>query len=472
MLRQVGVLLHPSSFPGKYGMGDFGESAYEFIDFLSQAKVSMWQILPLNPVSEVNSPYQSDSAFAGNVWMINLERLKEDGFLEETDFIQENTTEIKDFTYTKKVKVYYFHIAFERFTACNTEQMVKQKEKFMYFCEENAFWLEDYSKYVVLKEQNGGVPWWEWSTSCLHGQDNKEACSVEDKNITYQKFLQFLFYQQWYSLKAYANACGIQVIGDIPIYVAPDSADVWANKKLFQLDENERVKDVSGAPPDEFSATGQKWNGCLYNWEYHKKERYHWWLSRVRFLLKAVDIVRFDHFNGLFRYWSIPKDGEPVEGHYEQGPVEDFVKELTSKINPENIIVEDLGNVTEEAVRVRDSYHLMGMQVLQNGDSDFTREHCVFYTGTHDNNTLKGWLDQLSPTERRYDGVWKCIEQVIASKSKYIILQLQDILEVGEEGRMNVPGVEEGNWEYQYAKEALTSELCQRLCRYIEGAEG
>lgn len=465
MLRQVGVLLHPSSFPGKYGMGDFGKAAYEFINFLSRAKISLWQILPLNPVSEVNSPYQSDSAFAGNIWMICIEQLEEKGFLDKSDIKQVDSISNKDFAYTKRIKGEYFRKAFERFHACSTEKMIYQKERFDYFCAENAFWLDDYSLYITLKEQYGRKPWWKWNFTYNDKEELIKKGLVDSTQVLYHKFLQFLFYQQWNELKSYANEHGIRVIGDIPIYVAPDSADVWAHKELFQFNDNEMFENVSGAPPDEFSVTGQKWNGCLYKWEQHEKDKYQWWISRVQFLLKCADVVRFDHFNGLFRYWSIPKDGEPNEGHYEQGPGESFVKSLTNTIGQEKIIVEDLGNVTEEAVRVRDSYHLMGMQVLQNGDCDFSRQYCVLYSGTHDNNTLRGWLEHNNGI---YKDVWECIEKLILSKSKYVIFQLQDILEVGEEGRMNIPGLEEGNWEYQYKSEDLTDELCHKLRKCVE----
>lgn len=460
-MRKAGVLLHPTSLPGKLGMGDFGTCVYSFIDFISEAGFRIWQMLPLNPVNESNSPYQSDSAFAGNIWMISIEKLIEDGFLTEGELNNLDGQERLKHSYkeTKRMKKELFWKAYGTF---------KKKHLFEWeyeqFCRENQFWLEQYSQFWALQKQFKQKCWTKWP------KENKDRIRLVEKNselieqIEFCKFLQFEFQRQFKKVKEYANSKGIEIVCDIPIYVDPESADVWVNRELFQLNEDGNVEFVSGGTPDFFSATGQKWNGCLYQWEAHKKDQYHWWKKRFEHLLKMCDIVRIDHFNGIFRYWSVPADGVASEGHWEFGPGEDFVEQILTTVPREQIIVEDVGNVTEQAVEAIKKYQLMGMQVLENGDQDWNRKNCAFYTGTHDNNTLIGWMEDKKLTGKSR---WEYIDKVMQSDSEYAIVQFQDVLGEGREARMNIPGDNGLNWEYQFEMNQLTDEVMRKMKRCI-----
>lgn len=463
VMRKAGILLHPTALPGKLGMGDFGECAYRFIDFIHNAHFSMWQMLPLFPVNASNSPYQSDSAFAGNVWLISVEKLVDMELLEVHEIESEvaKMSSERTFCETKRIKQQLFRQAFERFQTAD-----QFDDEFYSFCNENRDWLDDYSMFNALTKKYQDRKWHEWPDIAKDRECLEELKIELKEEISFCKFLQFMFRKQWINIKEYANQNGIQIVCDIPIYVDPDSADVWANRDLFQLDDSGRVSSVSGAPPDWFSANGQRWNGCLYQWENHKKKHYQWWRKRFTYLLQITDIIRVDHFNGFFRYWSVPDKGVPADGHWEKGPGEDFIKALLEDIRVNQIIVEDVGNVTEEAIRVRDSYHFMGMQVLQNGDKDLHRENCAFYTGTHDNNTLKGWLEEQNEKNIQKQ-VWDCIEKVFCSDGEYAFVQLQDILCEGKEARMNIPGDDGENWIYQFDMEQLTEEVLKKTAECI-----
>ncbi|ADL12364.1 4-alpha-glucanotransferase [Acetohalobium arabaticum] len=484
--RQSGILLHPTSLPGDYGIGSLGEEAYEFIDFLVAADQKLWQILPLGPTGYGDSPYQSFSAFAGNPLLISLERLKEDGLLAADDLKTEKefALDYVDYDQVTEFKYPLFEKAFQTFKRDAAKSI---EDKFQRFCCENSDWLDDYALFKTLKECFEGQPWYEWdediklrrSEAINHYQE-----TLQDR-IKFHKFIQYIFFKQWNRLKAYANENYIKIVGDIPIFVAYDSADVWANPELFSLDEDKKPINVAGVPPDYFSETGQLWGNPLYDWQKLKETDYDWWIDRFETTLELVDIVRLDHFRGFAAYWAVPYgEKTAVRGKWKEGPGRDFFRKVKDELKKLPIIAEDLGVITDEVEELRDYFKLPGMNVLQFGfNSQDDNNHLphnytknsVVYTGTHDNNTVLGWYNNADDEAREYaieylkaseDNIcWDFLQAAWASVSKIAIAPLQDILSLNSEARMNTPGTTKGNWKWRYRKEMLDVNLSKKLKR-------
>ena len=482
-MRKSGILMHISSLPGPYGIGSMGKSAYDFVDFLVAAGQSYWQILPLNPTGYGDSPYQSFSTFAGNHYLIDLDALVQEGLLlpEEPAQVSWGTGEDRvDFGLLYHERIRLLKIAHSRFT---------ESEDYREFVRDNSLWLEDYALFMAIKEHFHGRDWQTWSVSLLMRlKPVMEAYREELKEaIRFQYFLQYEFFRQWKALRAYANSHGIRIIGDVPIYVPLDSADVWANPELFQLDPSRRPTAVAGCPPDGFSADGQLWGNPIYDWEKMHAERYHWWIRRMKAAARMYDVVRFDHFRGFESYWSVPAGAKTAAtGSWRKGPGMDFVGAIRKALPDLPIIAEDLGYVTQEVKDLLRSSGYPGMKVTEFAFD--TREpsakdylpHCytensVVYTGTHDNLTLKQWFDEAADEDIenavRYLGlneaegyVWGMIRGAMGSVSKLCIIQMQDYLEVGREGRMNHPGtLTKANWTWRAKPGFDTDALAEKI---------
>lgn len=489
--RYSGILVHPTSFPSPYGIGDFGKGAYEFIDFLQASGQHLWQILPLVPITSYgNSPYQGYSVFAGEPLLISLDLLLKEGLLNPEDLkdIPSFDPLCVDYDKVREYKYPLFHKACDAFF--QTKRPALEKE-YGGFCTENAFWLSDYCLFMAIREAQEGAAWTKWPAE-LRNLTPKKRLLLEAElaeGIRYQQFVQFLFYTQWADLKKYANEKGIAVIGDIPIFVSPDGADVWANRELFQVDTKGYPSVVAGVPPDYFSATGQKWGNPLYDWKAHKAEDYRWWIARVRHQLRQVDYLRIDHFRGFESYWEVPADAETaIEGLWKKGPGAELFEAIHDALGADlPIFAEDLGLITPEVEELRDSLGFPGMRVLQfafeGGEStflphQFNTRNCICYTGTHDNNTTLGWY-QAAPEYardkvRRYMNTdassisWDFIRICLGSIARYAIFPLQDVLKLGEEARMNLPGVAHGNWAWRYPEGSLNSGMAQGLRQMTE----
>ncbi len=477
--RASGILVHPTSFPGPYGIGDLGPAAYQFIDFLAETNSKLWQVLPLGPTGFGDSPYQCFSAFAGNPYLVSPDFLLRDGLLAPEDLADmpawpDNRV---DFGMIYHWKPGLLNRAYDRFTGLARGGL---HEEFDTFCRQQASWLEDYALFMALKDANGGVSWNEWPVA-QRKRDKKvltEARRQYAEAILRQQFVQFLFFRQWNALKAYANGKGIQVIGDIPIFVAMDSSDAWANPELFYLDEEGQPTVVAGVPPDYFSPTGQLWGNPLYRWDVHKKNGYQWWIERIRVTLATVDIVRIDHFRGFAGYWEIPGKAETAQhGRWVPGPGVDFFHAIRKALGDLPIIAEDLGEITPDVIELRDTFGLPGMKIYQfafsGPDNPFLPHHynanTVVYSGTHDNDTALGWYRTCPPHERdfyhRYtqrdnaDVPGDMIRAIWASVSVFALAPLQDFMRLGTEGRMNFPGKVGGYWAWRFPEGALNDQL-------------
>ena len=484
--RISGILLHPTSLPSKYGIGDLGKEAYNFIDFLEKSGQHLWQVLPLNPTGFGDSPYQSFSAFAGQPLLISPEHLKDLGLLSDNDLddCPDSDPEQIDYGTIIPWKLSILKKAYEKYRHTSDKMLLEEYDSFY---ENNKFWLDDYALFMSCKEENNGKSWLEWEKKY---QFPSSAFLTELKTtlkfeIGYYKFIQFIFFKEWYALKKYANEKEIKIIGDIPIFVSLDSADVWANKSLFQLDSKGYPLAVAGVPPDYFSETGQLWGNPLYDWDAHKKTGYKWWILRVQSQLDLVDYLRIDHFRGFEAYWSIPYgEKTAVNGKWKHGPKESLFLAIEKALGDHlPIIAEDLGIITPEVERLRDRFEFPGMKVLQFAfesveestflPHQFTTTNCVCYTGTHDNDTTVGWYETAEETSRdkvrRYmntDGNsvhFDFIRTCLGSIAAYAVFPLQDVLGLGKKGRMNCPGVAAGNWAWRYRKEMLTDELAKKL---------
>jgi 4-alpha-glucanotransferase len=480
--RLSGILLHPSSLPGRYGIGDLGKSAYDFVDFLHDTGCGLWQTLPLGPTGYGDSPYQSFSTFAGNPYLISPDLLLEEGFLHPNDLKEELDFSDDYVDYGRVIgwKLNLLERAFIRFTR---DPEIDSRDLDI-FREKNSDWLEDYALFMALKEANGGGSWIGWDENLR----NREKQIISQAKTTLKPaidrfiFYQFLFFLQWDALHAYAKSKNIQIIGDIPIFVSYDSSDVWANPELFFLDEQKLPTVVAGVPPDYFSKTGQLWGNPLYKWENHKAENYAWWVKRMRAVLGMVDIVRLDHFRGFAGYWEVPAEELTAEkGRWVPGPGADLFHTLKAELGDLPIIAEDLGEITPDVFELRDQFDLPGMKILQFAFSDESNpflphhypENCVAYTGTHDNDTARGWYDSASEHEkdfaRRYMGVdgsniaWDLIHTLWHSRAALALAPLQDFLNLGTEARMNYPGRLGGNWGWRVRKSALSDELKEKL---------
>lgn len=482
--RLSGILMHPTSLPGRFGVGDLGPEAYHFIDFLQESGQHLWQTLPLGPCGNHNSPYQCFSSFAGQPLLISPELLVKDSLLFEEDFgdFPDFPEETVLFPEVCQRKESLFQKAFSRFQ--NLDADAPMPSEFSLFCQ-SARWLDDYSMFMAIKKIHGGIHWLDWEKKYRRPTKAQklEIAQELSEEITYEKFLQWLFFRQWSQLKAYANERDILIIGDIPIFVSGDSADVWAQPELFLLDSEGFPTVVAGVPPDYFSATGQLWGNPLYDWKYHKKTGYAWWMKRFQTQFLLSDIVRIDHFRGLESYWEIPAGSEnALNGKWVPGPGDDFFETLIRTFGAEPpIIAEDLGIITDEVRALRDRFALPGMKILQfafeEEDSSYLPYNqpynCVCYTGTHDNDTSKGWYDHAPEYARdrvrRYMNTdasqisWDFIRTCFGSPARFAIVPIQDVFCQGSEYRMNTPSVAEGNWTYRAKKEYFTKETAKRL---------
>lgn len=487
--RYSGILLHPTSLPGRYGIGDIGREACRFIDFLDAADQSVWQCLPLGPIGESGSPYQSLSAFAGNILLISPDLLLEDGLLTPEDL-----DDCPDFS--------PYSVDFKAVTACKTALLEKAyahyvlhpqssiRQDFEKFRQQEAYWLDDYALFCAISQDTGTSDWTKWEPALAFRTPDalKDAAKALESSVDFFRFTQYLFFHQWEALHRYAASKKIRLIGDIPIYLAACSADVWAHRDLFELDTAGHPTEVAGVPPDYFSADGQLWNNPIYRWPAHKETGYAWWIARIRQQLSMTDLLRFDHFRGLESYWSVPAgEKTAVNGHWEKGPGSDLLGALQKALGGRlPLIAEDLGLITSPVRKLRDEFHLPGMKILQfafdGSDSDYLPymydENCVCYTGTHDNDTTLGWYLGTSEEVRRHvrdymhsdgsDISAEMIRLAMSSVARCAIYPMQDVLGYGSDCRMNVPGVAKGNWGWRFTEDAVhpeTAEWLRDLCR-------
>jgi 4-alpha-glucanotransferase len=494
MHRTSGLVLHPTSLPGRYGIGDFGPTAFQFIDFLVAARQQRWKILPLGPTSYGDSPYQCLSAMAGNPLLLSPEMLLQRGYVSAADLadLPDFPQDKVDYCAVRAWKSPLLQRAFARFQAklqadAQDANPGADAREFAAFCSQHAFWLDDFASFCAIKQQQQGQAWQHWPTELRQRQPQALASWQADHAdaINYHRFIQFEFFRQWAALKRYANQRGIRIIGDLPIFVALDSADVWANQDLFELDGDGNAIVVAGVPPDYFSATGQRWGNPLYRWQRMAQDNYGWWQQRLKLLAGQVDCMRIDHFCGFENYWAIPgSEATAVNGRWIKGPGQHFFDTIKQHLGQLDIIAEDLGILTPEVVALRENSGLPGMRVLHyafgsGNDNPYLPhhyvEHCVAYTGTHDNNTTRGWFRSMAQHERdhlqHYFGrgfdegsiSFEMTRAVWHSKANTVLIPLQDALNLDERARMNYPGSMEGNWAWRYRSEQLTPQLGQQL---------
>jgi 4-alpha-glucanotransferase len=483
-IRSAGVLLHITSLPGKFGIGDLGPAAYQFADFLLETGQKIWQILPLGS-TETGNPYSGTSAFAANPMLLSPEKLVQQGLL-EADYLSDlpHFNEDKfDYKEVSDFKNKLLRHSFKNFRKNATEE---QKKEFDTFCQLNSFWLNDFAVYMTIKENYRNKSWIDWPAEfAFHDPGILEKFRADSETETrYYKYLQYLFFFQWYQLKAYVNKLGIKIIGDMPVYVNYESADVWAHPELFLLDEKRRPVAVSGAPPDQFSEKGQLWDNPLYDWDKLKETNFNWWIKRLKKTLTTVDVVRIDHFRGLEAYWSIPAGSEDAcKGKWVTAPGDDFLTAAVKELGTLNVIAEDLGHITPEVIELRDKFKLPGMKVLhfafQEGPGSPYLPHnyeknFIAYTGTHDNDTTVSWFNGLPAENREYlldylysDGSnihWELIRLAHSSVADTAIIPLQDIMGCGGEARMNDPtGTVKENFKWRFRDEMLTREMKDEL---------
>jgi 4-alpha-glucanotransferase len=492
--RASGILLHPTSLPGPFGMGDLGSEAFAFVDALVQMKQKLWQVLPLYPTGFGDSPYAALSVFAGNPYLISPELLFKEGLLKRSmisDPPRFSASKV-DFPATKKYRTAVLHKAYSE--AMKGSGFNKGSD-FEGFCKSNKAWLEDFCLFMALKDAQKGKPWNSWPESYRMREPRsiEKARNELKEQIRYHKFLQFQFFKQWGSLKKYANEKNIRIIGDNPIYEAYDSADVWSHPELFMMDEDRRPIEVSGVPPDCFSKTGQLWGNPLYNWTYHKASGYAWWKSNLQASFMMTDYVRIDHFIGFVRYYAIPFGAKTAKiGRWRKGPGLSFFKALQTHFGSLPLLAEDLGAVTDEVIRIRNRMGFPGMKILQEAFDGNPQHHFLphtytkdfmVYTGTHDTNTTLASLRHMPRRNvqflKRYLGirttgeeelVWALIGAALSSVACMAIIPMQDLLCLGEEARMNLPGTIGGNWAWRYQKKMLNKKRIERLGMLTESS--
>lgn len=521
--RSCGLLCHISSLPSPFGIGDVGPDAFRFVDFLHQSGQSIWQILPIVPTGHGHSPYSSPSTFAGNTLFISPEKLVAEGLVTQNEldevllWHQEAATGSHshnshvNFDAARKVKKEILGLAWGRFTHEMPPFLVTQ---FSRFKQDNASWLEDYVLFDTIKDGFGGSSWTAWPED-LRNRDSSALDSFAAGNqiaLEKRRFEQFLFAKQWAELRGYCASKGVRLFGDLPIYVAHDSADVWAHPHLFELDENGSPVVVAGVPPDYFSETGQRWGNPIYRWDVMKRDGYAWWNARLHHILNQVDVLRLDHFRGFEAFWVVPATEETaVNGSWRKGPAEDLFSALENQRDPQKyphglpIVAEDLGVITPEVTQLMEAFNYPGMAVLQFGfgsgmDNVFLPHHykpqLVAYSGTHDNNTWIGWwtepegggsLESFEQTRAfcaQYFGLdqppasidaaalgWKAIGRIMESRANLVVLPVQDVLELGKEGRMNIPGTSSGNWDWRIVDGQLTAAVAARLRHLSEATD-
>lgn len=487
--RASGILLHPTSLPGPYGIGDLGSEAYAFIDLLHDYDQTLWQILPLGQTGYGNSPYQSFSAFAGNPLLISIDLLIKINLLTKSEIKPYESTSLNKIDFGKVInyKLNILGIVYRNFCNSMDEEVLN---KFLHFKKENLFWINDFSVFMALKSENNYKSWTEWEPGLRNRKPDILKQWIKEKNyeIEYQKFIQFLFHAQWNTLKTYSNEKGIKIIGDMPIYVSYDSSDVWANRDLFQLDKKGNLTYISGVPPDYFSAVGQKWGNPIYRWNEMEKRDFTWWKERFNFILKLVDYIRLDHFRGYESYWVIKANQKTaINGKWISGPGSSLFKKLLEKFKSLPILAEDLGLITEEVNNLRNEFKFPGMKIFQFGfDEKYNSENLylphnyiknsVVYSGTHDNDTIIGWFNNLSDitksvvkeyvgidTQDIFTGILKSCHQSVSIMS---IFPFQDILRLDNEARMNYPSRAENNWEWRYTKDGIISSYLKELKKY------
>ncbi|NQU51892.1 MAG: 4-alpha-glucanotransferase [Bacteroidetes bacterium] len=470
--RKGGILLHITSLPGDEGVGTLGKNAFQFVDFLKETGQKMWQILPLGPVGAGDSPYQCFSAFAGNPVLIDLELLVDDGILDKTilekipRFIQKRV----DF---KKVKKWKYEMLGKAFSSYQNKIHEKFQNEYYSFLDEHSWWLNDYALFMAAKNHHGDdVLWTDWEKGFKFRENSAlqrvgEQLSVD---VDFHKFLQFLFFRQWFALKEYANSNGVEIVGDVPLYVSTDSSDVWTNTDIFLLDDNLIPTEVGGVPPDYFSATGQLWGNPVFNWHRLKERDYDWWMARLHFNLKMFNQVRIDHFRGLESFWSVSAGEETaINGKWVPAFGFEMLAKIKGQIGELPFIAEDLGIITQEVDKLREDFNLPGMKVLQFAfTTDASHDHLphnsdnnfVAYTGTHDNDTTLGWLNSINGDEKKLAQLYlgkdagkmlgNAIELIWASVTDRAIISMQDLLGLDSDARMNTPGIAIGNWGWRF----------------------
>jgi len=493
--RTAGILLHPTSLPGAHGIGDLGSEAFKFVDFLEAAGQKLWQVLPLGPTGYGDSPYQTFSAFAGNPLLVSPEKLARENLLSDENL--RNSPHFNpvciDFGEIIALKMSLLKKAFVRFVELRKHE---SEPAFKTFCANNAGWLDHFSSFMAFKDHHGGGLWTGWDHKLVIREKSalKEWEKKLSKDILFHKFVQFMFDKQWQELKKYTNDKGIKIVGDLPIFVAYDSADVWANKEFFDIDENGALLTKAGVPPDYFSPTGQLWGNPLYRWDVMAKDDFLWWRERISKLLKLVDIIRIDHFRGFDAYWEIPGDAPTAEkGRWVKAPGKEFFHSLKNYLGEAPILAEDLGLITKSVRELRDSLGFPGMKILQFafGTKMERRflphnltQHCVTYTGSHDNDTTRAYFEKakhenndIYSSTQRYlnyygdDLRFELIRAAYASVADMVIIPMQDILNLGSEARMNFPGKLGGNWTWRFTWDQVAPDIVRtykNLCELYE----
>jgi len=479
--RRAGILLHPTSLPptasesDSHRLGTLGPEAYRFVDFLQSAGIAVWQVLPLGPTLDDLSPYMSTSVHAGNPNLISLDLLRQWGWLNDGEMPAD---------VSRQARLDAAHAGFEAVASPH------ERQEYHDFCERHRFWLEDYAIYEALRHDFSQAPWFQWPRALMQ----RETQALEETGRRLQgcieqiRFEQFVFFRQWLGLKRYANERGIEMFGDMPIFVSHDSAEVWAHREYFDLDEDGHPYTIAGVPPDYFSETGQRWGNPHYRWERMAEDGYLWWIKRMRTTLELFDLVRIDHFRGFESYWSIPGDAETaIDGHWVPGPGNALFKALQAAFPYLPVVAEDLGVITPEVEALREYWNFPGMKILQfafDGSADNPylphnhRNNAVVYTGTHDNDTTPGWVQQLSEDGKRYTCdylgcnaaslSWALIRTAMASTARLAVVPLQDFLGLGSEARMNVPGEQEGNWRWRFSWDQLPADLNDRMRQLVQ----
>lgn len=488
MSRAAGILMPITSLPSPYGIGTIGKEAYKFADFLKKAGQTIWQILPVGPTSYGDSPYQSFSTYAGNPYMIDLDMLCEEGLLEKSDMEGINYGTNPGYVDYEKIYNCRFDIlrkAYENFKT--TDKDSAGQKAFRSFKRKNSAWLKNYALYMSVKKSFGMKSWTEWEDESIRLRDEKAVTRYTRKfsdDIGFWSFIQFKFYEQWEKFRAYVNSLGIKILGDMPIYVAMDSADTWANPEVFWLDETRNPVCVAGCPPDYFSATGQLWGNPLYNWDYLKETGYKWWFERIKAATALFDITRIDHFRAFDTYYAIPFPAEnAIGGSWKEGPGIEFFNLMNEQIENVEIVAEDLGDLTPGVRQLLLDCGYPGMKILEfafggGNDNEYLPhlypENCVVYTGTHDNDTIMGWRAEADDNTIRHayeychlsdeEGFnWGIIRTAYESRAKYAIIPMQDLLGLGSEARINTPSTLGGNWEWRIDAASLTDELAAKL---------